>query len=414
MFRFFSSLLGLTLFAAAGLVGILLLDRHETPLVADAPARRPADVRWARALVHGRGFKDAKPGEDLQLDLSPERLDVLADLLARRLGGGHARVRLEDAGAELLASFPLPWRRGGYANLRLRVRQGEPLPEVVAASVGGLPLPPALVQHLAQRVLRSLAWADLLQQVTLTADGARVVYRWRPDALDAIGAGMLTQSERDRLSALQGQLAEVVAAQGPAGNLDLAGLLAGLLARAPEPAAPDSDPVADNRAAILALAAYVNGRRLPLPGAARVPSRNVTLRGRHDLAQHFMASAALVVAGDSALSYLVGLTKELRDAAGGSGFSFADLMADRAGIRFAELATGSRAGAHHLQRSARAGFDQDAIMPAIEGLPEGMQRAELQRGLGEVNSPAYRRLIAHIDRRIDNAGLYRNAPEKGS
>ena len=411
MFRFFSSLLGLTLFAAAAMVGVLLLARHETPLVADTPVQRPADVNWARALVRGRAFKDAKPGEDLQLELSPECLDVLADMLAQRLGGGHARVRLEDGGAELLASFPLPWQRGGYANLRLHMRDEEGLPEVVAASVGGLPLPAVLVQRLAQRGLQSLAWADLLQQVTLTANGAHIVYRWRPDALDAIGAGMLTQSERDRLGALQGQLSEVVAAQAPAGRLDLAELLAGLLARPQEPAA---DPIAENRAAILALAAYVNGRRLPLPGADRVPSRSVTLRGRHDLAQHFMASAALVVAGDSALSYLVGLTKELRDAAGGSGFSFADLMADRAGIRFAELATGSRAGARHLQHTARVGFDQDAIMPAIEGLPEGMQRAELQRGLGDVDSPAYRRLIAHIDRRIDNAGLYRDAPEKGS
>ena len=90
--------------------------------------------------------------------------------------------------------------------------------------------------------------------------------------------------------------------------------------------------------------------------------------------------------------------------------SFADLSANRAGIRFAELATSSAAGARHVQRLARAGLAQGAIMPAIDGLPEGMQRAELERAVGDVGGPDYERVLSYIDRRIDNLSLHRGVP----
>lgn len=132
--------------------------------------------------------------------------------------------------------------------------------------------------------------------------------------------------------------------------------------------------------------------------------------GRRDLAKHFMASAVMAAEGGSTLSHLVGQAKELGDANGGSGFSFVDLTANRAGIRFAELATGSAVGARHVQLLARSGLDQNAIMPTVDGLPEGMQRAALERAVGDVGSPDYERVLARIDRRINNAPLYRGKP----
>lgn len=60
-----------------------------------------------------------------------------------------------------------------------------------------------------------------------------------------------------------------------------------------------------------------------------------TLRGRRDWLQHFVVSAALAAQLDPATAEWLGVAKEIRDAHGGSGFSFTDLAADHAGIAFA-------------------------------------------------------------------------------
>src|SRR5439155_12630756 len=61
-----------------------------------------------------------------------------------------------------------------------------------------------------------------------------------------------------------------------------------------------------------------------------------TMRGRRDLAQHFVVSCALVAVVGESLAEAAGLFKEQQDARpGGSGFSFVDLNADLAGVALA-------------------------------------------------------------------------------
>jgi len=65
-----------------------------------------------------------------------------------------------------------------------------------------------------------------------------------------------------------------------------------------------------------------------------------TLRGRGDLLQHFAVAAALTAAAGEAPAWAASLQKEtidatLKDGGNGTGFSFADLAADRAGIELA-------------------------------------------------------------------------------
>jgi hypothetical protein len=258
-----------------------------------------------------------------------------------------------------------------------------------------------------------LAEADLIQGVELSPDQARITYGWRRDALAAAGRGMLDDADRHRLVAAQIRLSDMLAEMPEHGSVQLAQLLSGLLATAPT--GLESDPAADNRAAILAIATYVAGEALPVgDGRQTAPVRRVTLRGRRDLAQHYIASAVIAAEGGSALSDLIGFAKELRDSDGGSGFSFADLAADRAGIRFAELATGAAEDALFVQGMARAGLTEDALMPTIDGLPEGLGQREFQRDFGGRDSAAYRQLVAHIDRRIDRLQLYIGSPAASS
>ena len=96
------------------------------------------------------------------------------------------------------------------------------------------------------------------------------------------------------------------------------------------------DPQAESRALIAVVAFYVNGKGLAaiVPGAKDWPrpvAKTVTLNGRTDSPQHFTVSAALAAHAGGPLSDAIGLYKEVDDSRRGSGFSFNDIAADRAG-----------------------------------------------------------------------------------
>lgn len=73
--------------------------------------------------------------------------------------------------------------------------------------------------------------------------------------------------------------------------------------------------------------------------------------GRKDWSRHFWVSAGLTVLSDGDRTMAVGLIKEIMDATpGGSGFSFADLAADRAGNLFALAAIRDEESARAMQQ----------------------------------------------------------------
>jgi uncharacterized protein YfiM (DUF2279 family) len=191
----------------------------------------------------------------------------------------------------------------------------------------------------------------------------------------------------------------------------LADLLVPVMALAAERSAPGR-AVEENRAALLALTLYVNGwNPATLVADARdwppAPRRSLRLAGRHDLAQHFIVSAVIAAAGGTPIAAAAGLYKELSDARDGSGFSFSDIAADRAGERFGGLATASDESARALQRRVAAGVGDADVMPSVAGLVDNMSQAEFTQRFGGVGAPAYNAVISDITRRVLALGLYR-------
>lgn len=171
------------------------------------------------------------------------------------------------------------------------------------------------------------------------------------------------------------------------------------------------DAAAENRAVIIVLTFYINGRGLAaiVPGAKTWPRpqpRGVTLAARGDFAQQFTISAALAATAGSPLSDAIGVYKEVGDSRGGSGFSFADIAADRAGTVFGERATRSASAARAVQRIAASLVEADFMPPATD-LPEGMEEADFKRRFGGVGAPAYQRMLQEIDGRVARLSLYR-------
>jgi hypothetical protein len=251
---------------------------------------------------------------------------------------------------------------------------------------------------------------ELVQRVRIDPGRLQLVYRWRQELAERLRTVALPAADVERLRAFQQRLVQL-AAGTTAPQASLQALLDAMFRLAAE-RSRQGDAVAENRAALIALAFYVNGRGLGaiVPQAAEWPRpqpHKVTVRGRHDLAQHFTVSAALAATAGSPVSDAIGLYKEIEDSRGGSGFSFPDLMADRAGTAFGARAVASEQAARDLQQRLAAGARESDLMPPVAELPERMSEQEFERRFGGVGSPAYQRMLAEIERRLASLALYR-------
>lgn len=176
----------------------------------------------------------------------------------------------------------------------------------------------------------------------------------------------------------------------------------------------DAQPATENEAAILALAIYTGHHRLanlvgdvqPYHSQVVLPRYRPVLARRTDLTQHFVISAAIKVLAMQGVSNAIGEFKELMDRGqGGSGFSFADLAADMAGVELAVRASDPQFAGLIQQRLAKIN-DEAGFFPSIEGLPEGLSKAQFTAQFGEVESAAYQHAADRIRDRIAALPLY--------
>jgi len=171
------------------------------------------------------------------------------------------------------------------------------------------------------------------------------------------------------------------------------------------------DPVLPHRAAILALGvilgdgkvAKVAKREINLARLSQAEKlrRRITLYGRRDLSQHFWVSAGLAVLSDAAKSMTVGILKEMMDSAGGSGFSFVDLTADRAGTLFTVAATRNEESARAMQARIRDGVVIADFVPNPLDLPEGIGNVDFQVEYGGLGGERTKKIVEEIRRRLD-------------
>jgi hypothetical protein len=117
-----------------------------------------------------------------------------------------------------------------------------------------------------------------------------------------------------------------------------------------------------------------------------------TVRERRDLCQHFMVSCALTEMVGPELAETAGLLKEQKDSLGGSGFSFADLGADLAGIAFARDV---KEGAIPLGQLAER-FRVADYVPDPAGLKEGLSAKEFLREYGSPSDERFREARAAL------------------
>ncbi|WP_111978478.1 hypothetical protein [Algibacillus agarilyticus] len=130
---------------------------------------------------------------------------------------------------------------------------------------------------------------------------------------------------------------------------------------------------------------------------------------RDDLAKHFIASAAIHLLLNQHASTQIGEFKELFDSQikGGSGFSFDDIAADRAGIHFAKQATQTPISAKRVQTLfSLKGIQANDLLPNILINHTSLTEAEFITRYQSTQSPLYKQRLHKIDQVISSTLLY--------
>jgi hypothetical protein len=392
------------------LVAAVLLALERAPRIAHEVAFTPDQIERAKRIVDAQRAV-AIAGRHAIVRVLPDDADTAVNYAAYLLARGSARVALAEGSARVQVSLPLGGPRPlAHLNVESTLVQTIGLPRVTELSIGRLPIPDAGVDFVLPTLLRLAderpdvrAALATVRQVRMAPSGVTIIYRWPGGLPRRSDAAVFSATDRERLQRYQAALASE-SRRVPANPVPLADLLGTLLRLAAERSA-GGDAVAENRALILVATAHALGVPLHqiLPEAAGWPRpqrRSVTLDGRDDLAKHFLVSTAIAAYADTVLADAIGLYKELEDARHGSGFSFSDLAADRAGTRFGERAVGSAATAARLQHAGADALRDTDLMPRWADLADGMPEGEFRRRFGGIDAPAYVDVLREIDRRV--------------
>lgn len=400
-------------------LALLVLAVDSAATVSRQAELTPAHVERARWLLARHDPRRMRAGVLRTIVVPQEDLDLAANYLANRYLGGASQIELTDGRVKLQASLALPGNPlGRFINLAAVLRETESLPRFEQLRIGHVPVPAFLCNWLLDVGMARLqasadfsAAADVIKQVRSRNGILSVKFEWSDAVPAQIKSALVGTQEQARWRIYQERLVQLTGASGVLRIMRLDQLLAPLMQLALERSA-NADPVAESRAALVVLAFYVNGKGLAalVPAARDWPTAQrhlVTLSGRVDFPQHFTISAALAATAGSPVSDVMGLYKELDDARVGSGFSFSDLAADRAGTRFGALTVSGASGVDRIARLVAAGLREGDLIPDVSDLPEFLTQAEFGRRFGGVGQPRYKAKVEQIEQRIAALALYR-------
>jgi hypothetical protein len=175
------------------------------------------------------------------------------------------------------------------------------------------------------------------------------------------------------------------------------------------------DAQQENIAALLSVGLFVGDYELQRALTTLLKVKNlskhhsrVTLANRKDLNLHFIYSVVLTILADQGVTLSIGEIKEVSDSAkGGTGFSFVDLTADRAGVQLAEFAISNPSTARLLQDNIYKINTESGVFPDIALLQEGLSEEQFKKDYVNRKSADYRVVVSEIDRRIAALDIYK-------
>jgi hypothetical protein len=328
---------------------------------------------------------------------SPEKNSVMRPVLGDRLAGRPGfHIQFDPVNTLVLALFGEEIRRRNVKQLtELSADTRRRLRQIYVQLSQSLPDDPAgmhYVQLMGSATTTPLA--SPARQVLQTIVRAAIANRALPEASSGLGADMPTRKTGDSLTEHYVRQA-ARAADGLSDEVAARAFLVAL-------------GVALDDSELLAKIPGAGGlyRAVEMPDERLIRLSVIgepTLRGRRDLAQHFFVSCYLTAAMGAEAANAAGVAKELVDSNTTSGLSFADLSADRAGVRFAEGVIGRRFQLHLLGQA----FSVAAFMPEVKDMPERLSATDVASQYGSPDDRRFQQRLFEIDQRIQLLPAYR-------
>lgn len=391
------------------LMTMVLLAIEDEPTVTIRANLSPDQIAKVKRLFDRNDPRRLRSGAITTAKLGQDELDLALNYVVNQYTNGAASLKIEQGKALVVATLPLPANPlGRYLNLHFEFKQTKSLPEISALSLGHLPLPGfvglSLLKYGQTLLPVTVDWqmiGRMAKTVKFQPRRLLVTYQWQAGLPAQLSGAILSKDELMQLEVYQRRLSELT----PTGTaaLPLIDLMQPLFQLATE-RSQNGDAIQENRAVIRVLAFYVNHKDLGklMPQLKRWPRpvwRRVMLQNRDDFTKHYCVSAFLAADAGTPLADAVGLYKEIQDSRGGSGFSFNDIAADRAGTRMGELAIANEQDAKTLQAFLATASETD-IMPETADLPEFMPEAEFNRRYGGLQGDGYQKMMDEIEQRI--------------
>ena len=409
-------LLGAVVILSAMLVFFGISDKPDIA-VGWTPTRD--DIARAKKILH-EGAK-TKPDEIGTIELSEADLNLAANYLLNRYSQSATKIELKNNMLRFTVTMTLPQNSlGHYVNISFRLGNdnGIELPNLKKFKAGKLLIPAKFAAFVIKKIIRYSSLNDYfilathpVKYVKIDQHKITIIYFSSQENLTKARNFLIQSGDSPGVDIYRQKLAEIIAGHDPEWRLSLADLLKPLFELAYQRSTLEN-AIEENKMAITAINNYVNKKETKkfLASSASKPATgqqySAFLYKRIDLAQHFIGSAAITSSVNGQVARVVGEEKELSDAQRGSGFSFIDLAADKAGTRFGEMATSSPENARKIQKAMSEINDYSDFMPDPRDLPEHMDEAEFKQRYQSIDSPAYHEVTKLIDARIAETPIY--------
>lgn len=327
-----------------------------------------------------------------------------------------AALALEDEHLQVFGNLRLPVVPGrDVVNFRAKLGTDGRHPTITSLKLGYIDVPTPLLAWLQQRAIELLetdqrlanankTW-ESIEQFGISDQRIDIVYQITPEIIGSVTAKqkkmLLEQVDTQRVERYN-QLLEQITRKTAAERYPLTGMLGPAYDLARKRTAAGFDAVEENSAALIALGLYSGDPKvIQMTGLGNLlapPSRrlSLTLHRRNDLATHFMTAALISLFAGDQVADLMGMQKELDDSQSSSGFGLADLVADKAGIRFSYLATINDQSARQLQDELSHLLYDDELLPSPDDLPQ----LDIAGDLARLDDSELEPYLANIERRI--------------
>lgn len=405
--------------------GLIVLMIESEPVVDVKAAEQVADADTVHELLAQLESSVSDRHQGHTITITTQQFDSIVGFLQRATPDFRGKVTVHPDATRLQASIAIPVDLfDSYLNVDATILPANFL-LLDEVKIGDLHIPGHLAVGLAEWLVNRWTKSDIatqareqIEKVSMTEQEMMVSLRPMDGFLRNLNEvkNGLSVDQDDELRDLTAyylryiSFQDITLADTPQPAVDFIRLT---MKRAAQRSTPEN-AAEHNRAAILALAIFIGHHRVanfvgdvqPDADKALKPLTPPLLRGRNDLARHFLISAALKVLSEQGVTLAIGEFKELMDRAmGGSGYSFVDLTADMAGIEFARVAT-SPVHAVRVQQLLSDMHDDDVIMPPVDGLAEGLSKDQFIEQFERVDSDAYLQEVAKIKARLANVPLY--------